>query len=128
MRNAQLYLSIVSALYAARSEAQGTTAANGCALAAPGTPGRMKIMTRTSCKYGSLAAIALLLGDCSGGSSSAATGSGPGLSGGVTGIDVPTPVATTLKFVDLAVGLHHTAGLTAGAAVYCWGSIESGKP
>jgi alpha-tubulin suppressor-like RCC1 family protein len=34
---------------------------------------------------------------------------------------VPTPVATSLRFTSLAVGLHHACGLTANGALYCWG-------
>lgn len=33
----------------------------------------------------------------------------------------PTPVATDLRFVQLAAGYLHTCGLTADGAVYCWG-------
>ena len=34
---------------------------------------------------------------------------------------VPTPVATSLRFTSLAVGLQHACGVTAGGATYCWG-------
>jgi alpha-tubulin suppressor-like RCC1 family protein len=34
---------------------------------------------------------------------------------------VPTPLPTSLRFTQLAVGLWHACGVTAGGAVYCWG-------
>ena len=84
-------------------------------------------MTRITCKYGSLAGMALLLGGCSGGLSGIDIGSGSASSGGATGIAVPTAVATSLRFTDLAVGMHHACGVTADGTVYCWGSNEYGQ-
>lgn len=34
---------------------------------------------------------------------------------------VPMPVATSLRFTELAVGLQHACGLTTHGAAYCWG-------
>jgi Regulator of chromosome condensation (RCC1) repeat len=47
--------------------------------------------------------------------------------GDPTDITTPTAVATSLRFTDLAVGLHHACGLTAAGIVYCWGSNEYGQ-
>ena len=46
---------------------------------------------------------------------------------GATDIAVPTAVATSLRFTDLAVGLHHACGLTAAGTIYCWGANEYGQ-
>jgi alpha-tubulin suppressor-like RCC1 family protein len=46
---------------------------------------------------------------------------------GATDIVVPTAVATSVRFTDLAVGLHHACGITATGVVYCWGSNEYGQ-
>lgn len=46
---------------------------------------------------------------------------------GANDLVVPTAVATPLRFKDLALGLHHACGLTAGGAIHCWGSNEYGQ-
>jgi alpha-tubulin suppressor-like RCC1 family protein len=38
----------------------------------------------------------------------------------------PNPVATSLRFKELAAGLSHTCGLTADGTPYCWGAFELG--
>lgn len=42
------------------------------------------------------------------------------------GANKPVAVATNLRFVELALGNHHTCGLTADGKVYCWGDNSWG--
>lgn len=75
-------------------------------------------------RMGSVVVAMLSAAGCGG----AAGGGGGALAvGDLTDTTVPTAVATSLRFTDLAVGLHHACGLTTAGIVYCWGSNEYGQ-
>ena len=64
--------------------------------------------------------------------SAAGCGGGGGDAGfpsvaGANDIVAPTAVATSLRFKDLAVGLHHACGVTAAGVIYCWGANDYGQ-
>ena len=40
---------------------------------------------------------------------------------------VPVPVATSARFLAVAVGVSHACGMTRAGMVYCWGSNQYGQ-
>jgi alpha-tubulin suppressor-like RCC1 family protein len=45
--------------------------------------------------------------------------------------DVPTPVNSSVKFIQISAGFRHTCGLTQSQSIYCWGandSAQAGQP
>ncbi len=79
----------------------------------------MKWQMTDAIKRRLVACVTLFLGACGGGGDAALTSTA-----GSTDITVPTAMATSLRFTDLALGLQHACGLTASGEVYCWGSNE----